>query len=332
MNRIIKYIISTGLLITVPVMITAAQDATVAAAKTKPAVPELFFNPSFYILAFLFVVLLAVIVSLTRTIRMLATGLLPEETRKALEAEKVKTAAMEADAPSFWSRFDRAFLTKAVPVEKEADVLLDHSYDGIKELDNSLPPWWVWGFYLTIIFSVVYLLHYHIMDTGPSSLQEYNNELALAEQQIKERQSKMANFVSAETVIALNTPEALGEGKDIFTKNCAACHGNDGGGTVGPNLTDEFWIHGGGVKNIFRTVTEGVPAKGMISWKAQLSPKQIQSVSSYILTLQGSKPASGKAPEGDKWVEAGSTPATPAADSTAAPADSVTKSTDVAAK
>lgn len=323
----------TGLLMTVPVMISRAQDATTAAAQeaAKPTVPELFFNPSFYIVAFLFIVMFAVVVALTRTIRMLAAGLLPEETRKAIAEEKIKAAAVEAEAPSFWARFDRAFLTKAVPVEKEADVLLDHNYDGIKELDNSLPPWWVWGFYLTIIFSVVYLLHYHVMDTGPSSEQEYKNELAMAEQQIKERQSKMANFISAETVIALNTPEALGEGKNIYEKNCVACHGNDGGGTVGPNLTDDFWIHGGGIKNIFKTVTEGVPAKGMISWKAQLSPKQIQSVSSYILTLQGTKPASGKAPEGDKWVESASAP-NPAADSTAAPADSATKVADVAAK
>lgn len=331
MNRKIKNILFTGLLTTAPVLITSAQDAatTAATAVAKPTVPEIFFNPSFYIIAFLFIVMFAVIVTLTRTIRMLAAGLLPEEARKALAEEKMKEAVIESEAPSFWARFDRAVLTKAIPVEKEADVMLDHNYDGIKELDNSLPPWWVWGFYLTIIFSVVYLLHYHVMDTGPSSEQEYQNELATAELQLKERQSKMANFISAETVIALSTPEALGEGKDLFTKNCAACHGNDGGGTVGPNLTDEFWIHGGGIKNIFKTVTEGVPAKGMISWKSQLSPKQIQSVSSYILTLQGTTPASGKAPEGDKWADAGNAPA---ADSTAAPADSVTKDADVAAK
>ncbi|MBL7922847.1 MAG: c-type cytochrome [Bacteroidia bacterium] len=136
----------------------------------------------------------------------------------------------------------------------------------------------------------------------------------------------MANFVSAETVKRLETPEALGSGKDVYTKNCVACHGPQGEGTVGPNLTDDFWIHGGGIKNIFLTVTNGVPAKGMISWKSQLTPKQIQEVSSYIMSLHGSKPANGKEPQGDKWVEAG-TSAPAATDSTTVVKDSSAVST-----
>ncbi len=332
MNRIIKNILSTGLFLTVPVLIAAAQDPAAAPAAegaAAPGVPELFYNPSFYIVAFIFIIMFAVIVSLTRSIKMLASGLLPADRRKSMSAEGGSVSA-SAEEESFWAHFDRKVLTKAVPVEIEADVMLDHNYDGIRELDNALPPWWVWGFYLTIIFSVVYLLHYHVMKTGPSQEQEYKNELAVADQQMKDRQAKNANMITAETAQLLNTPEALGEGKDIFTKNCVACHGPDGGGTVGPNLTDEFWIHGGGIKNVFKTVTEGVPAKGMISWKAQLSPKQIQSVSSYILSLQGTKPAGGKEPQGDKWEEAGAAPA--ATNSTAAPADSVTKGADVATK
>ena len=333
MKRVFKNILSIGLFLTVPVLMAAAQDPAAAPATAdaaKSGVPELFYNPSFYIVAFIFIVMFAVIMTLTRSIKMLASGLLPEERRKAMAAERDKAAYDEAHGQSFWAQFDRKVLTNAVPVEREADVMLDHNYDGIKELDNALPPWWVWGFYLTIIFSVVYLLHYHIMKTGPSSEQEYKNEMAIAEQQIKDRQAKNADLITPETAQLLTTPEALGEGKEIFTKNCVACHGPEGGGTVGPNLTDEYWIHGGGIKNVFKTVTEGVPAKGMISWKAQLSPKQIQSVASYILSLQGTKPAGGKDPQGDKWVEEGSAPA--AADSTAAPADSVTKGADVAAK
>lgn len=334
MKRKFKYIFVTASCLTLPVMIAAAQDpaaAATAAEAAKPAVPELFYNPSFYLVSFVFIIMFAAIVSLTRTIRTLAIAMLPEDKKKAISAARAQAAVAESEAPSFWTRFDRNVLTKAVPVEREADVMLDHDYDGIKELDNSLPPWWVWGFYLTIFWAVVYLVHYHVMDTGPLQIAEYNNEVAMADQQLKERQAKMTDLVTAENVVALNTPEGLGSGKDLFTKNCLACHGANGEGTVGPNLTDEYWIHGGGIKNIFRTVTDGVPAKGMISWKAQLTPKQIQQVSSYILTLQGTKPANGKEPQGDKWVDESAAPAP--ADSTAkVPADSVTKATDVATK
>lgn len=307
MNRNIISMIMTGIISLISVSAALGQDAAKTAID-KPTVPEILYNPSFYLIAFVFLIMFVAIISLTRTIRILAYGLLPEEKKKAIAIEKEKSTYEELKAPSFWTRFDRDILTRAVPVEKEADIMLDHNYDGIKELDNSLPPWWIWGFYITIIWSVVYLVHYHVFDTGALSAEEYKNEIAMADQALKERQAKMANFISSENVTMVNTPEGLGSGKDIFTKNCVACHGQGGEGTVGPNLTDEFWIHGGGIKNVFNTVTNGVPAKGMIAWKSQLSPKQIQEVSSYILTLQGTKPANGKAPEGEKWVEQGATP------------------------
>ncbi|MBK9638012.1 MAG: hypothetical protein IPO63_09395 [Bacteroidetes bacterium] len=182
-----------------------------------------------------------------------------------------------------WTRFDRAILTKAVTVEKEADVMLDHNYDGIRELDNNLPPWWVWGFYLTIIFAFVYLAHYHLFRTGPLQTEEYNIAMQAADQ-AKARELKMKDFVSAETITALNTPEALGAGKEFMRRTAWLAMEAECGGSVGPNLTDDFWIHGGGIKNMFKVITEGVPAKGMISWKSQLTPKQIQQVASFILT------------------------------------------------
>jgi cytochrome c oxidase cbb3-type subunit 3 len=308
-----------------------AQTAVDAAAANSPAVPELFYNPAFYVLSFLFIILSATIVSLTRTIRVLAYSMLPEEEKNRRKEQVEKQKASEPQT-SFWTRFDRAVLTRAVPVEKEEDVMLHHNYDGIRELDNSLPPWWVWGFYLTIFWSVVYLFHYHVMDTGALSEQEYRTEIASAEAEIKARQSKMANFVSAETVITLNTPEALGAGKETFIKNCVACHGQNGEGTVGPNLTDAYWIHGGGIKNVFKIITTGVPAKGMISWKAQLSPKEIQHVASYILSLQGTNPANGKAPEGDKWEDAAAAPQPSVQDSTKSNADSALVTQAVPAK
>jgi cytochrome c oxidase cbb3-type subunit 3 len=110
-------------------------------------------------------------------------------------------------------------------------------------------------------------------------------------------------MVNSETVIALTDADAISAGQGIYIQNCVACHGQKGEGSVGPNLTDEYWIHGGGIKNVFKTVQNGVPAKGMISWKSQLSPKQIQQVSSFILTFQGTKPDNGKAPQGDIWKE-----------------------------
>lgn len=330
MNRLLKKICSTGLLMTIPVMMAVAQvNNPVEAPPARATLPDLFFQPGFYIMAILFLIMFFVIVSLTRAIRILANGMLPEETRKAMTAQKEK-ASVEKSSATFWTEIDRKVFTKAVPVAQEENILLEHNYDGIKELDNALPPWWVWGFYLTIIFSIVYLLHYHVMDTGALSAQEYKNELASAEQALKERQAKMANFVSAETVIALHTPEALGEGKKIFTANCVSCHGTAGEGTVGPNLTDEYWIHGGGIKNIFRTITNGVREKGMISWKSQLTPKQIQSVASYLLTLQGTHPLKGKAPEGDKWAESETSPS--GVDSTTTQKDSIHSDPGVASR
>lgn len=286
-------------LLTMPGIIQA--QTTVVAY--KPSVPDLFFNPSFYLVSFVLIILFIVIIALTKAIKLMTYALMPEEQKLILAEERKAKAAIITAQGSFWARFDRNILTKAVPVEQEADVMLDHDYDGIKELDNSLPPWWIWGFYITIFWAVVYLIHYHVIHTGPSSSEEYAQSVETAALELKARQAKMADFVSPETVTALTTPDGLGAGKSIFEKNCVACHGAAGEGIVGPNLTDDFWIHGGGIKNVFTVVTNGVPAKGMISWQTQLSPKQIQQVASYILTLHGSNPANGKAPEGEKWID-----------------------------
>ena len=205
-------------------------------------------------------------------------------------------------------------LVRAVPVEHEEDVMLDHNYDGIRELDNQLPPWWKYGFYVTILFAFIYIINYHISGSGKLQAAEYNEEMKNAEIATKKRMENNANYVTAASVVKLTEKAAIESGKEIYLKNCLACHGDHAQGNVGPNLTDEFWIHGGGIKNIFNTVTEGVPAKGMISWKSQLPPKAIQEVASYILTLQGTNPAGAKEPQGDKWVEV--------ADSSAAVVDS----------
>lgn len=212
-------------------------------------------------------------------------------------------------------------LTRAVPIERERDVMLDHDYDGIRELDNQLPPWWKWGFALTIVFAFIYLFSYHLSGTGKLQLAEYDEQIQEAARQREELMARSAAFVTSENVVVIKDASGLAEGKGIFEKNCVACHRSDGGGNVGPNLTDEYWIHGGGIKNVFATVSNGVPAKGMISWKSQLSPKQIQEVASYVLTLEGTHPADAKAPQGDLWV---ATPA-PVDSTAAAPLDTILK-------
>jgi cytochrome c oxidase cbb3-type subunit III len=314
MKNRFQNILQTGFLLLLTSNVLYGQDVQEAAPKTAK-VPEIFFQPELYLLIFLFLIMAIAIFSLTRSLKKMTFAMLPEEKRRAILLEREKEAEVEMHAPSFWTRFDRDILTKAVPVEKEMDVMLDHDYDGIKELDNSLPPWWVWGFYITIIWSFIYLGHYHLFRTGPLQTEEYNIAMQTAADQAKEREAKMKNFVSAENVTRLDSPEELGAGKGIFTTNCVACHGANGEGGVGPNLTDDFWIHGGGIKNIFALITEGAASKGMISWKSQLSPKQIQQVSSYIMTMHGSNPAGGKEPQGEKWVEKAA-PTTAAPDST----------------
>ncbi len=189
------------------------------------------------------------------------------------------------------------------PMEEEGEIILDHNYDGIKELDNTLPPWWVYMFYLTIFFAIFYWTKYEILD-GDSTTVEYEKEVAQAELDIAEWKKTAKDLVDASTVILLTEASDLDAGKEIYTTNCAVCHKADGGGGIGPNLTDENWILGGGVKNAFTTISEGGrPGKGMVSWKNDLKPIEIAQVASYILGFQGTTPAAPKVAEGDIWVE-----------------------------
>lgn len=198
-------------------------------------------------------------------------------------------------------------LTRSKDVESEKDLVLDHEYDGIRELDNVLPPWWVYLFYATILFSFIYVVRYQFMDGG-SQAQEYTNEVELAKLEQSKNPVK-EEVVTADKVTLLTDPESLAKGKTIFANTCAACHRADGGGTVGPNLTDDHWINGGGIKNVFTLISEGSKNNPtMVAWKSTLKPKEIQSVASYVLSLQGTKPAGGKPAEGEKWVEDAATP------------------------
>ncbi len=212
----------------------------------------------------------------------------------------------------FWDDFNAA-----VPIEKEKDLLLDHNYDGIQELDNSLPPWWKYGFYLTILVGFIYVYRFHVSGDGLSQQEEYAAEMQQGEEDKAAYLAQSANNVDESSVTLLTDGASVGEGKDLFIKNCVACHLADGGGSVGPNLTDEYWLHGGSIQNVFKTIKYGWQDKGMKSWKDDFSPKQIQELASFVKSLKGTKPAVPKAPQGELFIEASAPGA--AADTTKQP-------------
>jgi cytochrome c oxidase cbb3-type subunit 3 len=204
------------------------------------------------------------------------------------------------------------------PIEEEGEIILDHNYDGIKELDNNLPPWWVWGFYASIVFAAIYLLRFQVF-SGPTQIDELETELAQAKLSIEEYKKTAKDLVDFNSVELLTDASDINAGKATFETNCVACHMVDGGGGIGPNLTDNHWILGGDIKSVFKTVSEGGRSgKGMIAWKAQLKPIEIAQVASYVLTFQGTTPANPKDAEGDLWGDA----------TTQAPAESETTQTD----
>jgi cytochrome c oxidase cbb3-type subunit 3 len=246
----------------------------------------------FVVMLVLIIVELIIIFGLIRSVQQLLIGL---GFQKDPELGEVKPWIN-------WKWLDRK-LTNAIPLELEATVMTDHEYDGIRELDNNLPPWWKYGFYFTILFGFVYIYNYHIAHSSPLQLQEYTSELAEADSLKKEQLKNAAASIDETNVIALLDASSLSSAKSIFIGNCANCHGQNGEGGVGPNMTDDYWIHGGGIQNIFKTIKYGVPAKGMIAWQAQLKPEAIQEVASYILTLQGTNPANGKAAQGTIWTD-----------------------------
>lgn len=196
----------------------------------------------------------------------------------------------------------RQALTKSTPIEREQEIMFDHDFDGIKELDSKIPPWFSWLFIITIIFATYYMIDYHIVGSGQVQYEEYAQEVKIASLE-REALIKSGAFVNEETVTLLTDASGISSGKAIFEANCIACHAADGGGIVGPNLTDDYWIHGGGIKNIFKVIKYGVVEKGMIAWQTQLNPNQMQEVASYVMSLHGTTPAAPKQPEGEIWEE-----------------------------
>ncbi|WP_316804176.1 cbb3-type cytochrome c oxidase N-terminal domain-containing protein [Pedobacter nototheniae] len=189
------------------------------------------------------------------------------------------------------------------PIEEEKDLEIEHAYDGIKELNNPVPTWFNVLFFGTMFFAAGYLFYYHIGGYGDLQDKEYEHEMTKALEEKAAYLEKSANTIDENSVKFDNTESVVAEGKNIFTANCVVCHGDKGQGLIGPNLTDDYWLHGGGINNVFKTIKYGVPEKGMISWEKNLTPKQISAVANYILSLHGTNPAGAKAPQGEKFEE-----------------------------
>ena len=265
-------------------------------------------NISFYVLIVVFAILLLITLLLSRSMFAMLRVLY------GIELTKKEVAEVATKNESAWERW----LTKwnsAVPIEKEVDVMLDHDYDGIKELDNILPPWWKYGFYFTIAVAFAYIINYHMGGSGLSQLEEYAVEMKDAEQQKAIAAVSNKSGIDEANLALLTEPTALEHGKSIYMQNCATCHGAKGEGLAGPNLTDKFWIHGGDIKSVYATIKNGVIQKGMVKWEGILKPAEIHEVASFVWKMHET-PVAGKEPQGEEYNPNATTPA--ASDSTAA--------------
>lgn len=294
--------IFSGIVLCFGCLPAAAQEAVAASPETMTG-DEQFTR---YVLWVFLGVIIAVLLFFISTVNDLLKAVIETQLAAAKKEspEAVARLMKIAERPSLWKRLLQR-LTASKPIETENDILLDHEYDGIKELDNHLPPWWKWGFYLSILYAFIYVINYHIVpiyNSGLSQTAEFEEENKQAEIALVEYRKKAADKVDETNVILLTDAESLGKGKDKFKELCTACHGDFAQGGIGPNLTDRFWLHGGDVKSVFTTIKYGVADKGMISWKDEIKPSEMQAVASYILSLQGSNPAGAKEPQGELYI------------------------------
>lgn len=244
--------------------------------------------------ALLLVILIASLV-LLRAFRLVLKLTAPELEQQEKEAKKL-IKAPKAGQHTFWQK-----VIGLRPIEEEEDLLIDHTYDGIQELDNPTPVWFNALFYSTIVFAVGYLLVYHVFGWGMNQEQEYLAEMEAAEKQRTEFLASSGTNIDENSVELDLSPEMITAGQEIYLQNCSACHGSQGEGMIGPNLTDEYWLHGGDIKDIFRVIKYGVPDKGMVPWESNLTPLQISQVANFITSIGGTNPPNPKEPQGDKY-------------------------------
>ena len=257
------------------------------------AYPIALLNP--YVLAGLglFMLILIALETVLGAIQGLAEQMITAEQKAKLEEAKKERAA------NTWFKRVLRHLWKAKPLDDKSVLLEDHDYDGIRELDNPLPPWWLYLFYGTLLFGAVYMVRFHVLD-GPTQYEEFESKMALAQSEIKQYQASLPQ----EKDLVISEDEAmLAAGKKVFTMYCQVCHRPDGGGSIGPNLTDAYWIMGGTLNNVYDVISNGGrPGKGMVAWKNSLNKTQIEEVSNYIMSLRGTNPPNPKAPQGEEFI------------------------------
>ena len=269
-DKIAKDSVKKGILVLIVSLYSLTTNNLMAftlrkAGEGDPTQPWLLIeNADLYALASINIVLLMVVIYL----RSLFTSLMEMVVPKKVEATKVTVVNIKKI---------NAILTDAVDIEEEHTILMDHEYDGIRELDNNLPPWWVWGFVATIIFAVTYLINYHVLGTSDLQIQAYNKEKAQAKIEVDET-----------NVTTLTSLDAINAGKSLYKENCVSCHMEKGEGQTGPNLTDKQWIYGFDIKEVFKSIKQGRP-NGMPEHASKFNPVQIQQVASYILSMPETK-------------------------------------------
>lgn len=295
-----KYLFTFILLCFALALWSQTTEATNPAADTADQFPRLMTYVLVIAGAVLFIVAMIYVIKVNQ---FLYKRVLDLEAGKSGVGAPGQQAASAPVADSLWTSLRKKYWEDAVPMEREHEILSHHDFDGIRELDNRLPPWWVNLFLITVVWAGIYMYYYHFGGNGPSSGEEYKMEMEQAKKQQDVALAGKANAIDEANVVALTDAASLSDGELIFKTSCAACHGQKGEGLVGPNMTDEYWIHGGGIKNIFKTIKYGVPDKGMISWQSQLKPSDMQKVGSYLLTLKGTNPPNPKAPQGTIWTE-----------------------------
>ena len=247
--------------------------------------------------------IISIIVLVVVSVYVLSVVKMVNEQINRQKAEKL--GVVYVPSPGWWSKFAQS-MNASVPVEQEKNIELDHSYDGIKELDNHLPPWWKWLFYGTIGWAIVYVVIFHFSASLPLPEEEYQIEIAQAEEEARQLKARQPQVAIDESNLQFTAdPAMIEKGKTVFSNNpCGSCHRNDGAGnTIGPNLTDEYWIHGGDVKSIFNTIKNGAVDKGMPAWGKAMSQQDLRDVTFYILSLQGTNPLDAKAPQGELFKE-----------------------------
>ncbi len=281
--------------------------ATLLSAQTVPAAGKGFLDdpinhslfPLYAISLLVFIVLLLVLISAIVFLRVLNIMV-----KKASEEKAAMLGIPYIPQQNWWEKFWLS-INALVPVAEEKAIELDHNYDGIRELDNHLPPWWKWLFVATIVWAGVYLLVYHVSESLPLSGQEYENELALADEQARIlKASQPVTVIDENTLIFINDADIIAKGKKVFVNsNCISCHRNDGGGNmVGPNLTDTYWLNGGEIKHIFSMIKNGKVEKGMPAWGKVMSQQDVRDVAFYVMSLQGTNPKDAKAPQGELFT------------------------------